>query len=77
MGNPFDILFRNGVIDNSVERVVHLLSITVTCSVLVAVIRLVCCIFSSFRMVDGGRLALNIANVGATSKISLLRVEQG
>jgi len=48
------------------------LSVTQTCSVLVAMIRLVCCIFSSFR---GGRLALNIANVGATSKISLLRVE--
>ena len=61
MGNPFDNLFRNGVIDNSVERVVHLLSITVTCSVLVAMIRLVCCIFSSFR---GGRLALNIAKCG-------------
>ena len=63
-------------IDNSVEKAALLLRITVTRSVLVAMMRWwVGCIFSFFR---GGRLALNIAkNVGATSKISFQRVEQG
>jgi len=46
VGHPFDILFQKGVIENSVEREARLLCITGmrTGSVLVAMMRLVCCI---------------------------------
>ena len=67
MGHLFDNLFRKGVINNSVKKVAHLLRITQTLSVLVPMMRLVC---SIYFVVRGGRLAFNIANVGAFSKMS-------
>ena len=74
MGRLFDNLFRKRVIDNSVQKTVHLLIITHTGSVFIAVMRLVVCINSSFR---GDGVALNIAKTGAFSKNRLQRVKQG
>ena len=58
MGHPFDALFQKGAIDNSVEKVAHLLCITQTCSVLVAME-----LHFVFLPYDSGHLALNIENL--------------